>query len=471
MSFPPVFDLGRRKFVVGTGSVAVALPFLRMFGQNVAEAQSGARPTRLVVVMNPQGLDNPQFVPNATGAGYELTPVLRPLAAHVDHMTVLSGIENRARRSVFAANGHNAAARTLFTAMPFASMMNPDGTVYSQGQQGGAAEHSGRSWGPSFDQVLAAHLRGQTPIDSLALRVGGPGVGEYELFFSGTEGNTAPVAADHDPAVAFARLAGFVDSSGGSNDIASRLRGRRGALLGSVAPSLARLRKHAPKEDRETLERHEAYLESLADRYARSASGGGGCELVTLDGGYDPAIHGNDFRTAPDHIENIVMALACDVTRVTTLQFTQYHRPTYPWLNQNIPGNWATWHDLIHANSSNDQSRRHAVKTWYAAQVARLLDRLAETPDGSGSLLDSTLVVWMTEFSNASTHLTNGIPLVLAGRGGGHRGGQHLDVTGRTTGDLFSTLLTMCGRPTERFGLVRGHDGEILNQGPIPGLT
>src|SRR5690606_41396209 len=97
-----IFDRGRRKFLLGTGSVAVALPFLRMFGQNVAEAQSGGRPTRLVVVMNPQGLETPQFVPTSTGASYDLTPVLQPLAAHRDRMTVISGIANTARRSVFA---------------------------------------------------------------------------------------------------------------------------------------------------------------------------------------------------------------------------------------------------------------------------------------------------------------------------------------------------------------------------------
>jgi hypothetical protein len=472
MSFP-LLDRGRRKFIVGTGGVAVALPFLRMFGQNVAEAQSGGRPTRLVVLMSPQGLENPQFIPTTTGSSYTLTPILQPLAAHRDRMTVLSGLVNKARASVFAANGHNASSRTLFTAMPFASLMNSDGTVFSRAQQGSSADHAGRSWGPSFDQVYAAHVRGQTPIDSLALRIGGAGVGEYELFFSGAPGATSPVAADHDPAVAFARLAGFVDTSGsgGANDMASRLRGRRGAILGSVAPALARLRKQAPKEDLETLERHESYLASLSDRYSQSASGGSACQLATLDGGYDPAIHGNDFRTAPDHIENVVMAFACDITRVATIQFTQYHRPTYPWLNQNIPGSWATWHDLIHANSASDQAKRVAVRSWYAAQVARLLDRLAATPDGSGSLLDSTLVVWMTEFSDPSRHLSVGMPAVIAGGGGGHRGGQHLSVEGRSTNDLLATLLTMCGRPTERFGLERGHDGEVLNQGPIAGLT
>lgn len=470
-----VFNRGRRTFLLGTGSVAVALPFLRMFGQNVAEAQA-QRPTRLVVIMNPQGLESPQFFPSTTGSNYTLTPVLQPLAAHRDRMTILKGVENRARASVFAANGHNAAARTLFTAMPFATMMNADGTVHSQSQQGGSAEHSGRSWGPSFDQVLAAHLRGQTPVDSMALRIGGPGVGEYELFFSGTEGATSPVAADHDPAVAFARLAGFVDTSsdgGSTNDIASKLRTRRGAILGSVAPALARLRKEAPKEDREILELHETYLESLSERYGQGGSAGGeACRPAVLAGGYDPAQHANDYRTAPDHIENVVMAFACDITRVATIQFTQYHNPRFPWLNASIPGSWATWHDLIHANSSNDQSRRLAVMTWYASQVARLLDRLAETPDGAGgSLLDNTLVVWMTEFSNASTHLTNGLPTVIAGGGGGHRGGQHLDLGGRSTNDLFSTILTMCGRPTERFGLQRSHRGDPLNQGLISGLT
>lgn len=464
-------DERRRRFIVGAGSVALSLPFLRAFPgvlTTKASAQASGRIRRLVVIMHPQGFERDRLGSGSANS-LELGEVLQPLSAFRDQVTLLTGLDNTVRRSVFAANGHNAAGRTLFTATPFASMMNANGTVQSRSVQGGSSDHSGRAYGPSFDQVFAQHLGGATPIDTLALRVGGASVGENELFFSGSPGSVSPVTADHDPAVAFTRLAGMIDSGGAQGDaLVSALRQNRPALLSSLDSSLKRLRKELPAEDRELLELHQSFVERLSERY--SQGGGEACEPANLRGGYDPSLHENEYLTAPDHIENIVMAFACDLTRVASIQFTQYHRPTFPWLNQNIPGGWANYHDLVHAKAPNDVPKRVAIQRYYAEQVALLMRRLSETRGANGgSLLDETMILWATEFSEASTHLTNGIPMILAGAG--IPGGRHLDLSGHNTGELYSTLLTLLGRETDQFGLSRAHDGAPISSAPINGIV
>lgn len=465
------FDEKRRRFLVGAGSAALSLPFLRAFPgalASKASAQSSGRVRRLVVIMHPQGFERDRLG-SGNASSLELGEILQPLAEFRDQITLMTGVDNEARRSVFAANGHNAAGRTLFTATPFASMMNANGTVQSRSAQGGSSDHSGRAYGPSFDQVFASHLGGATPIDTLALRVGGVSVGENELFFSGSPGSVSPVTADHDPAVAFTRLAGLADTGGSEGDaLVSVLRQNRPALLGSLDSSIKRLRKELPHEDRELLELHQSFVERLSERYSQGG-GGEACEPATLRGGYDASLHENEYLTAPDHIENIVMAFACDLTRVASIQFTQYHKPTFPWLGQNIPGGWANYHDLVHAKAPNDVPKRVAIQRYYAEQVALLMRRLSETRGaGGGSLLDETMILWATEFSDASVHLTNGIPMILAGAG--IPGGRQLDLSGHNTSQLYATLLTLLGRETDQFGLARAHDGAAISSERINGI-
>ena len=108
---------------------------------------------------------------------------------------------------------------------------------------------------------------------------------------------------------------------------------------------------------------------------------------------------------------------------------------------------------------------------YYSDQVALLLDELASIDDGDGqTLLDNTLVVWMSEYGEGGSHDTSKIPVVLAGGLGGRvKTGQHLSFSGqgRTTNDLFVTLLNLFGGTDTSFGF-RGTD---LNKGPLAGLS
>src|SRR5690554_1928507 len=117
------FDEKRRRFLVGAGSAALSLPFLRAFPgalASKASAQSSGRIRRLVVIMHPQGFERDRLG-SGNASSLELGEILQPLAEFRDQITLMTGVDNEARRSVFAANGHNAAGRTLFTATPFAS--------------------------------------------------------------------------------------------------------------------------------------------------------------------------------------------------------------------------------------------------------------------------------------------------------------------------------------------------------------
>jgi len=481
----------RRRFLrgalYGAGGVALGLPYLESL-RGVARAQGAAAPQRLVVIMSSQGMLQDAWIPGGTG-GLSMPDVLAPLNRHRNDVSIVSGLDNAVRWQVdpVGGGGHNPAARTLFSAWPYAEVMNADGTVPSQGELI-ARGFSGRDvvgapWGPSIDQVVAARIAATNPLPSLHLRIGGPDTGENELFFAGREGSVSAVGGEHRPARVYSQLTGMIPDDPGSTppptpevpDLATRLRNRRAAVLGAVAGQYSRLQGRVSRDDRARLEAHAAFVEDLErrSRVSGGMTGGGGppsssCSAheQSFPGGYAPGSSDWDQVTAPAQMDNAALALSCDLARVVTVQFTDYHGPTFPYLGASIPGGWANWHEMVHGDAASDRAVRAEVYRFYAEQVAYLLDRLASIDEGGSRLLDNTLVLWMSEFGDAAAHWTGNMPVVMAG-GVGLRTGQHMRFTGRTTNDLFSAVLGMFGFEDTRFGLQRGGDGSNLNRGPL----
>jgi hypothetical protein len=146
--------IDRRRFLIGAGGAALALPLLDAFAPRRSWAQSAAN-TRFVVVMHGQGTmngsGNDRWTPAGTGTGFALSPLLEPLSAHKDQLTVISGIDN-AVAPMMGGNGHNRAGRSLLTAETF-----------SGGGENGNAN------GPSIDQVIAERIGGGSQYRSVAL--------------------------------------------------------------------------------------------------------------------------------------------------------------------------------------------------------------------------------------------------------------------------------------------------------------
>jgi hypothetical protein len=181
----------------------------------------------------------------------------------------------------------------------------------------------------------------------------------------------------------------------------------------------------------------------------------------------------------------MVTSLACGVTRVASIHDAKYDNPNFSFLQDPLverlvasgalplPGAAIRdWHAQVHGESGgkpNDNPNLIAGFTFYATQIAYLLDRMSQViePDGN-TLLHNSLVVWVSEFGDGSSHSSRNLPVVLAGNAGGMlTTDRHVATTNLTTGDLYTSVLNMFGVDESTFGF----SGDAsLQHGGVPGL-
>ncbi len=124
------------------------------------------------------------------------------------------------------------------------------------------------------------------------------------------------------------------------------------------------------------------------------------------------------------HVGLITAAFACDLTRIVTLQFSSaINEIRYPWLQSLGSG-----HMLSHSTDASSQAEIVLRETWTASQIAELMNQLAAVPEGDGTMLDHTLIVWANELGWGSTHTHDDIPFLLAGGAPGIRFGRYLQL-------------------------------------------
>jgi hypothetical protein len=162
-------------------------------------------------------------------------------------------------------------------------------------------------------------------------------------------------------------------------------------------------------------------------------------------------------------------ALACDLTRVLSLQWT------YAESNQSFPhlGFTDFHHVMSHAGDSDAaaQEKLTKINVWYAEQFAYLLGKLASYPEEGGTLLDNTAVLWCNEVGKGNNHAHRDLPFLLAGSCGGYfRTGRFVDymaggAAGHPHNNLLVSLAQAMGLPDTTFG------DPAYSTGPLPGLT
>jgi hypothetical protein len=165
-------------------------------------------------------------------------------------------------------------------------------------------------------------------------------------------------------------------------------------------------------------------------------------------------------------IDLMVSAFAADFIRVATLQYAHSAGDTVmSWLN--IEGRH---HDISHKPDTDEQAQRELTRInhWYCEQVAYLAKRLAETaePDGSGSLLDQTTILWTNELGKGNDHSHENIPFVLVGGGLGFRMGRSLKFSAAPHNRLLMSLAHAFGHEIKHFG-----NSDYCGAGPLPGLN
>ncbi|MEM9188844.1 MAG: DUF1552 domain-containing protein [Myxococcota bacterium] len=465
-----VRTIGRRRLLQGAGAAGLALPFLQSLqAPERSSAQPSRPPLRLLVVYHGLGTIVDQWRPATVGRDYELSPLLAPLARHRDDMLVLSRIENQMIQRLKRGEMHHTdGAYTLFTSQPMAGMIDSGGRLTGVDTVDGIPPI-----GPSIDQVLAERVsNGPGLRRSVHLGVGGPFPGEYQTFWRSTgPGTTEWIPNEVDPQTAFDTLFGMVEiEEGRPPTFQERLRARSGSVLDSVRESYRALEQAVPMEDRLVLQNHAQQLRDLEQNLQININYTEGCQRpeINLPGGFEPFADEWALQSSENQFDILTMALACDITRVATLQFTGLHSHRFSDIpNYTIPApGFSDWHAMVH----NDQGASLGDGLfrgfeWFSHRMASLIDRLKAVREGSGSMLDNTIVLWMSEFGDGGGHTVQDLPVVLFG--GPIRKGEHIDCSGRSTNELFVALAERFGVTLDGFGLT-SFGGDSFYRGPIP---
>lgn len=451
MRFKP---LSRRTLLRGAGGLAFSLPLLE--AMNVS-AQTAA-PKRLILFYQPVGFSigagGGTFWPSGTTeTNFTFGASLAPLNAFKSQMLVLQGLDLKAALD------------------PYRVVMNSHIDGMSALWCGAQTTGTGLSASASVDQVIG---RAQTTkFKTYQFGVDGDGNGSDAMcrtIFTGRDQGVLPV---NSPTQAFSNLfSNFTPpSSGGGTTSAPavdpavvQLQKDRRSVLDSVTTQIAELKPKVSGDDWQKLNAHFESVRNIEVRLAEVPDGGTVSPPATTAAACaKPTVgSGSDFPTVSNlQIDLLVAGLACDLFRVCSLQhgFSNEER-TYTWA-----GCSQRHHDP--GTHSHIFSELTKVDAWYSGQISRLLTKLQSIKEGSGTMLDNTLLVWSSNLGDGGDHQRVNVPFVLAGGGAGFRMGRYVRYPKGTyaNNDLLVSILRAFGQNVSTFGL-----GAVC-KGPLPGLV
>jgi hypothetical protein len=436
----PRWMLSRRALLGGIGALGAST--LLPGGTRKAHA---APPTRLLVVHVPEGMWSGAARPAAGST--QLGPILEALQPYQSRINVLNNLNIASRDNGPGGDGHHRGVVHMLT-----------GTEQlDQSNAGGA----------SVDQKIASVIGKGLPFASLQFAV--------RIVYGDT--NSRPiwsgpgkvVPAMQNPWDAYKRVFANVQASGSATPAPApmpKVDLRRSALDYALKET-ASLRTRLGAHDRLLLD---SYQESLRDIERRlvstpmTAAAAGGCAPPALGSSLDTKAEANYPAIGRLQMDLAVAAFQCGLTRVASLQWGNSNdQCTYSFLGVNTLG-----HDMAHNNNNCDPKHEKKLKVyrWYSEQAAYLLGKLAAIPEGDGTMLDNTLVLWASEFSESNGHHSNKLMWLLMGNAGGYfKTGKVLDCGGKSVNDLHTTLCNAFGLPDQKFG------NPAYCAGPLAGLT
>jgi hypothetical protein len=223
-------------------------------------------------------------------------------------------------------------------------------------------------------------------------------------------------------------------------------------VLDSALAETTSLRARLSAADRDLLD---TYQESLRDIERRLGSieppAATGCVLPEVGSETSITAESNYERIGKLQMDIAVAAFQCGLTRVASLQFGNSNdQCSYSWLGVNTLG-----HDMAHNNNNCDPSGSKKLTTyqWYSTMLDHLLTRLDGVSEGGGTMLDNTVVVWASEFSDSNGHNSNRLLWLVAGNAGGYfNQGRIVDCGGKSLNDLHAGLGNAFGITDQTFG-------------------
>ena len=428
-------SIPRRTFLRGAGA-AVALPLLdAMVPALTAAAQTAAARLRVGFVYIPHGVIMSQWTPSGEGADFEFTPILKPLESFRDSLVVVSNLTRAEVNS-----NHAVSSACWLTGVPPKRTDGPDFSV-----------------GVSVDQVIAARIGQDTTFPSLEvatedftglLGACDPG---YSCAYMNTlnwKTPTTPLPMEINPRVVFERL------FGGGGTLAERLSRMRTdrSLLDFVAADLKHLERDLPVRDKARLDEYLSYIREIERRIERA-------EQQARNQPDVPAAPVGVPEAYVEHVallyDLLALALQADMTRVFTFMMArEVSQRTYPEIGVTEPH-----HSISHHGNRPAAIEGHAkLNAYHVSMFAKFLERLRTTPDGDGSLLDHSILVYGSGMSDGNGHTGSPLPHVVVGKGTGRiKGNRHIVTPqGTPMANLLLAVSQKCGVEQDQFGVSKG---------------
>ena len=436
-------SLPRRTFLKTVGAT-MALPLLdAMIPAATALERTPAKAVRrLGFVFMPMGCDQSRWTPGSEGSLDELSPILDSLAAHKEHLTVLSNME-----LANAYPGSHATSNSSF--LSAAKAKHTEGNDYYLGT--------------TVDQVAAKQIGKQTQLPSLELSMdllqtvgqcdnGYACVYQNNLSWSSP---TTPLPSEAHPRIVFETLFG---EGGNAVERQAALR-KRASLLDAFNEEIARLKRKVGPSDRQKIDNYLDTVREVERRIQRAEADAKENPLPDLDRPVGvPAAYADHARLMFD-----LQALAFqgDITRIITFQLArETSNRTYPEIGVPDPH-----HPLSHHGNDPEKIARMAkINQFHVSLFADFLQKLKDTPDGDGSLLDHSLLLYGSGIGNPNIHDHTNLPILVAGgAAGGMKGNRHIRYDKPTPlANLHLTLLDKVGVHLDSFADSTGKLDELF---------
>jgi hypothetical protein len=391
-------------------------------------------PKRVLFVFSANGTIYDNWAPTGTETQFTLSPILAPLAPYQKKLVIVDGLDVKAAHQG-PGDDHMKGMGCMLTSIE----LLPGNT------QGGAGTPAGFAGGISIDQRIAQDVGQTTRFPSL----------EFGVFVQSSDvwarmiysGANQPLPPMEDPVKAYARL--FSGSTGTPAQIAALLK-RRQSVLDHVQDTLGSLGGKVSGDDKTRVLQHQDSVRQIEKQIIAQTAACSAPTGVTMMNLTDEA---NYPAVGKLQMDLLVAALACDQTRVASLQWSHsVSQIGFPWL-----GISQGHHDLSHKDDTDTVSKGYLVQinTWYAQQFAYLLGKLDAIPESDGTtLLDNTLVVWVNELAKGNIHSHAPLPIVMAGScGGAIKTGRYLKVANGTPQcNLLVSIANAMGVSMSTFG-------------------
>lgn len=440
--------VNRRDFLKGLGT-AIALPALEKMLPLSALAQTPKqRINRMAYIFVPNGVNMANWTPSATGANFELTPILNPLQNVRSSISVLSGL---AQRNAFAlGDGPGDHARS--TAV-WLTGVHPKKTAGADIRNGISA-----------DQVAAQKIGTRTKFPSLEIgcergALAGDCDSGYSCAYSSSiswKSESTPVAKEVNPRAVFERLFGNGDDAETAESRAQRNQTNK-SILDYVLEESNVLKQSLGNRDQQKLDEYFQAIRELEVRITRAEK-----ENPALAAGTRPkrvpADYGEHIRLMGDMM---ILAFQTDLTRICTFMLANDGSNR----SFNSIGISEGHHDISHHGKDPMKlEKKKQIDTFYTQQLAYILEKMATIKEPTGTLLDNSMIVYGAGISDGDRHNHDDLPILIAGRGGGTiKTGRHMQFSANTPmNNLFVSMLDRMGVPIESLGDSNGKLSELF---------